>query len=482
MQKVAKRGRKWLIPGLVVIVLLVIVVMATRGKRAEPEHQAEEAAITVKTVTLSSSEIPGEVTASGTVRPATEAQVAPKIMSNVTAVYVQEGDRVSRGQVIARLESRDLQAQVAQAQAAVNAASAGSGRAYTAIDLQKAQTSTGIASAQAALKAAQEQLSLVKAGPRKQQRAQAHFAVAQAEAQLKNAQIELDRMQRLYDQDVIPKQRLDSTQMAYDIAKAQFESAKEQANLTEEGSRTQDISAAQQQVRQAEENLRMAKASIIQNRMSVSNAKVAASGVNQARAALQFARTQLAYATITAPTSGVVSARMVDPGDTVSPGIPMISIQADSNYRLEVTVPDSAAGSMSVGKSVNVIIGAAERTAVGKVALISPAGDAGSHKFLVKVDLPASLKARSGEFGRISFAVGKSQGVIVPEAAIHNEGGLSSVFIVDSQDRVRMRPVKFGRKTDGGLEAVSGLRAGERVIVENSGVLTDGALARVEGQ
>lgn len=478
-----KRARKRLplIAGLVVVAIILALVL--RGRRPVPETKVEsESAITVKTVTLANTSVPNLVSASGTVRPIVQSKIAPKIMSNVSAVYVREGDHVSRGQVLIRLESRDLQAQLSQAEAGLAAAAAGSGRAYTAIDLQKAQTSTGIASAQAGLRAAREQLSLVKAGPRKQQRAQAHFAVAQAEAQIKNAEIELNRMKRLYEQDVIAKQRLDGVQTTYDIAKAQYESTKEQASLTEEGSRSQEIGAAVQQVRQAEEALRMAKASAFQNKMSVSNAHVAVSQVAQARAGVEFARTQLNYSIITSPISGIVSQRLVDPGDTVSPGVPVIAVQAASNYRLEVTVPESSSQDVYVGKTVSVSIGSGDRTAEGTVAVISPAGDPASHKFMVKIDLPSSLKARSGEFGRISFPVSYTSGVIIPEIALHDEGGLPTVFIVDKQNSARMQAVKVGRKINGGIEILSGLRAGDRVIVGNTGVLTDGASVRIEEQ
>ncbi|MCL5104494.1 MAG: efflux RND transporter periplasmic adaptor subunit [Armatimonadetes bacterium] len=475
------RKRLPLIAGLVVAALVLAFVM--RGRHSTTETKPEPApAISVKTVTVSASQIPNDMSASGTVRPIVESKIAPKIMSNVAAVYVREGDHVRAGQVLIRLESRDLQAQLAQAEAGLNAAAAGSGRAYTAIDLQKAQTSTGIASAEAGLKAAREQLSLVKAGPRKQQRVQAHLVVAQAQAQFKNAEIELNRYKRLYEQDVVPKQRLDGVQTSYDIAKAQLESAQEQASLTEEGSRTQEIQSAQQQVRQAEEALRMARASAVQDKMSVSNARVASSQVSQARAGVEFARTQLGYATIISPISGVVSQRMVDPGDTVSPGVPVISVQADSNYRLEATVPESSAANIFVGKRVNVSIGADNRTAVGTVAVVSPAGDPTSHKFVVKVELPATLKARSGEFGRISFPIGYSKGVIVPEVAIHNEGGLPILYIVGEKNRARMQVVKVGRKTDSGVEILSGLTDGDRVIVGNTGVLSDGVSVRIEGK
>ncbi len=125
------RARKKL-PLIVGAVVLVIVAAAVLKGRHAPEAEATvEPMIAVRTVTLGASSIANEVSASGTVRPIVESKIAPKIMSNVAAVYVREGDRVRKGQVLIRLEARDLQAQLAQAQAALSAAQAGAARAST---------------------------------------------------------------------------------------------------------------------------------------------------------------------------------------------------------------------------------------------------------------------------------------------------------------------------------------------------------------
>lgn len=474
-------ARTWIWVAGALAIAVVLWALFGRGDGRHQSHAEPREAINVTTLTAGESSLPQEVSATGTVRPVVEARIAPRIMSTVSAVLVREGDRVRAGQVLLRLESRDLRAQLSQAEASLSAAIAGSKRASTAIDLQTAQTSTGIASAEAALKVAREQLSLVRAGPRSQQRAQAHLAVTQARAQLRNAETELNRMKTLYEQDVITKQRLDATQTAYEVARAQFESASQQASLTEEGARTQEIRAAEQQVRQAEEALRMARASAVQDKMSVSNARVADSQVEQARAAVELARTQLGYATITSPISGVVASRSVDPGDTVTPGTPVLSVQ-DSRFRLEATVPESSAALIRPGSAVRVRLGSDRREATGRVAVVSPAGDPGTHKFLVKADLPDSLRPRSGEFGRMTFAASFSQSIVLPDAAVRDEGGLPVVFIVDEHKRARMRNVRLGRRTDEGVEILSGLSPGDRVIIANSGVLADGAPVRPEAQ
>lgn len=479
---------KYMRPKLLALALVIlaaaVVVLAVRGCRhgTRIEKAAHEPRpVEVEVLRVTPTQIADEVSASGTVRAVAESWIAPKIMSNVAAVYVRQGDRVRRGQVLARLESRDLQAQVAQARAALAAAAAGANRASTAVHLQKAQTQTGIASAEAELKAAREQLSMAKEGARKQQKMQAQLAVAQAEAHFRNAQLEMDRMQRLYDQNVIPKQRLDTTRASYEVAGAQLESAKQQADLVEEGSRVQEVRALEERVTQAEESLRMAKASALQNRMSARSAEEASSQVSQARAALEYARVQLGYATITSPVSGVVTERLVDPGDTVSPGVPVICVEDDSLYRLEAAVPDKDASNLFVGGTVRVTIGSDGRVGEGRVSVLSPTGDPATRTVLAKIDIPKTLRPRSGEFGRVSIPVGFTKAVLVPRGAVHDDGGLAYVFVVTEENRAKMRVVKTGRALDGGVEVVSGLMPKDKVIVRNFGVVTDGVAVSIVG-
>lgn len=407
-------------------------------------------------------------------RPAHEAQIAPKIMSNVAAVYVREGDYVSHGQALVKLESADLSAQEAQARAALTAAAAQAQAAKKAVVLQKAQTSVDIARAQAELAAATEQLAIAKKGPRRQERSQAHLMVVQAQAQFKNSKIEIDRMKTLSEQGAVPRQRLDQAETAYEVATAQYEAAKEQADLVEEGSRLEEIRAAQARVRQAEEALRLAKASVVQNTIREEDAKTATSEVGRASAALAFARVQRSYAAITSPMNGIVTARLVDPGDTVSPGVPILVVEDNSRYRLDVTVAESELPLLETGGTVEVRIDAGGLETTGHVAEIVPSGDPGSRKFLVKVNLPADVNVKTGQFGRINFPKTVREAVTVPREAIRDDTGLTSVLVAGEDGRAHLRVVKAGRTYGGRTEIISGLSEDERVIISNETGLADG--------
>ncbi|MGQ9699433.1 MAG: HlyD family secretion protein, partial [Armatimonadota bacterium] len=324
-----------------------------------PPVSAEvEEPVQVPIDTASLTTLPAYAEATGVVRARSRADVAPKIMSTVRSITVREGDYVTKGQLLVTLEASDLRAQLAQAEAALRAADSQAQSARTVAQIQRSQSAVSIAQAQAALEAARQQLAIVKTGPRKQERAQAHLQVAQAEAAFRNAEIEYQRMERLYKEEVIPKQRLDAARTQYEIAKATYEAAKEQADLVEEGSRREEIRAAEEQVRSAEEALRLAKASAAQNEVREQQARAAAAEARRAAAALQLTRVTLGYSTLTAPVSGLVVARHADPGDMVPPGTPVLTIEETGTYRLEASVPESLLPYLRLGQHVQCTVDA----------------------------------------------------------------------------------------------------------------------------
>ncbi len=472
-------GKRLLLLGGAALVVLVLGILVLRGGPSGSKDDAENkpdasAPITVDVSRAVLEPVTEYAEATGTVKSATQANIAPKIMSNVSAVYVREGDHVRRGQMLVKLEAADLSAQVAQASAAVAASSSQAQAARRTVTLQEAQSSADVARATSELTAAREQLSLVKKGPRKQQRSQAHLAVAQAKAQFTNAEIELKRMKRLFDEDVVPQQRVDQAQMSYDVAKAQYEAAGQQADMTEEGSREEDIRTAAARVSQAQDSLRLAKAAVIQNRIREEQAKTAASEVGRAAAGLQYARVQQGYATIVSPVDGIVTSRLVDPGATVSPGTPILTIENSGSFRLEAGVSESDLPLLSVGMLVDVKIDASGQRTQGRVVEIVPSGDAGSRKFTVKVQLPAGTAVRTGQFGRISFPRSVLQAVTVPSEAVRDTTGITSVFLAGKEGKAHMQVVKAGKTANGRTEIISGLSGGEEIITSNGSALADG--------
>ena len=148
---------------------------------------------------------------------------------------------------------------------------------------------------------------------------------------------------------------------------------------------------------------------------------VAAEGVARAEARLAQAREGAksagaiaGYTRISAPLAGIVTARPVEVGMTVFPGMPLLTVEEEGHYRLEVAAPASLAGKVKTGDPVNFSIDGIGAGMSGKVAEVVPAVDPASRTFTVKVDVEAK-GIRSGVYGRALIPGRQPHGVIGPE-------------------------------------------------------------------
>ncbi len=203
------------------------------------------------------------------------------------------------------------------------------------------------------------------------------------------------------------------------------------------------------------------------------------SRIAQARAVARETEAFKNYTVLRAPISGVVSDKPAEAGDLLSPGMAVLRIESDARYRIEVPVDESRIASVYPGLVVTAMIDAAGGAVLkGKVDEISPQGDSSSHTFIVKVSLPISKGIKSGMFGRVKFPMQSVTGLYVPNAAVVHNGAMEGVFIAGTDGKVHLRTVKTGRRSDGNVEIISGLDAGERIALPVSGPLTDGAMIR----
>jgi multidrug efflux pump subunit AcrA (membrane-fusion protein) len=197
--------------------------------------------------------------------------------------------------------------------------------------------------------------------------------------------------------------------------------------------------------------------------------------IDQARAELRTAELALGDTRLTAPASGVVVDRRVEPGDLAVPGQTLLVLDDPRAYRFEAEVGESAVGRVRLGQTVPIALDALGRTLEGRVVEIVPAADPTSRTVTVKVDLPADPELRSGLFGRAHFAAGERQALLVPGAAVVERGQLTGVYVVDTQEIARLRLVTPGERHGDRVEILSGLRAGERIVVEGVERVSDGA-------
>jgi RND family efflux transporter MFP subunit len=193
-------------------------------------------------------------------------------------------------------------------------------------------------------------------------------------------------------------------------------------------------------------------------------------GQTQAEAALTQARTSLSFTRIRAPFAGVVAERKADPGTLASPGMPIFTVEETRSYRLEAAVDESDIRIVRIGQTVHVTMDAlGDAELPGKVVQIVPAADPASRSFLVKVDLPADTRLRSGLFGRARFPRGERSALLIPRKAMVERGQLQGVYVIDANQIATLRYVTIGKTTGQQVEVLSGLQDGEELVAAPGG-------------
>ena len=236
-------------------------------------------------------------------------------------------------------------------------------------------------------------------------------------------------------------------------------------------------SATRQELDEATAGLRAAEARVAS---AGARAQQAASSLESATAASEAAGTTESFALVTAPFDGVVTEKMVEPGNTAAPGTPLLRIEDTRGYRLEVRVDESRLGQVRPGAAVTVALdvsaGTGAATVVGTVSEVGRAVDADARAFLVKIALPETAGLRSGMFGRAQFPGEARRALMIPAGAIVHRGQVVSVFVVEKGvARVRLVNVR-------GREVLAGVSEGEKVVVNPQAELTDGRQVREGGQ
>lgn len=361
----------------------------------------------------SASEVELAAPLSGVVRAKGQVQIAFQVAGQVSEVLVSEGDAVSAGQPLARLDDRLLAA-------------------------QREQAAGAFAQAEAALQMALN-------GTRPQQIAQAKAQAAAAKAKLQQVEADYQRAQELFGQGVISGQALDTAVSSYEQTKQALISAEEQLAMAQQGPREEEVAQAR---------------AIVQ----------------QTRGALMLAETQLAYATLTAPSAGVVVMKQLEPGLTVSPGIPVIEIANLHELEVWTEVPEGDLTQIQVGDVAEITFPTAEDIITsGEIISIAPNAQPMTRGFPVKIKLPDSDEAVvPGMVALISFDYLKSPGgLVIPARAILN----GSVFV--AKDGIASRKAVVILKNDGERAFVQGLEPTDQVVINGQHFTGDGSSIRI---
>jgi len=201
----------------------------------------------------------------------------------------------------------------------------------------------------------------------------------------------------------------------------------------------------------------------------------------QVLARIETARTEIAstqvmrgYAKIAAPFAGIVTTKHVEVGGLAAPGVPLLTLEDNRRYWLEIAVPDSQVGSLKRGQSLRVAVEGAGVSGAAAISEIVPTADQATRTTLVRLDLPASPQLRSGLFGRAWIPAGRRQALQIAREAVVERGQLQGVYVVGQDDVARFRLIRTGATHQGAVEVLSGLTSGERIVLRGIERVSDG--------
>jgi HlyD family secretion protein len=379
------------------------------------------------------------VTAEGTVQTRIEVNVGSKITGVIQHLFVDQGDAVKRGQLLATIENADVAAQVAAAQAAVRAAD----MTVQAATQSVAQAAANEETSRATVRVAQQNVSVAEA------------AVAKARADLTLAQVTYDRNDQLFKQGFVAASGMDTARDAVDDSKAGVHSS-----IAGTEAARQTLSADQANVVASTAGYNVARAALAQQRAQAA----------QAEQNLRYAQASLSYTRILAPTNGIIIQRSLEAGDTVVPGNPIVLMAATGDVWAAALIDETVVGRVHVGQPAEIRLRTGQ-TLKGRVERITRQADSVNRELEVDVRfVPIPRHFTLNEEVLVSIQTGQAQGLIVPFSAVVSGQNGSAAVLVAKAGRVQSVPVQVGISGAGQTLILDGVSAGDRVIIQPQAV------------
>ena len=341
------------------------------------------------------------MSATGAVLPEREVALSFSNAGTISAVKAEVGQAIKAGDVLATLDTMDLELAEKQAQVGIQQAQA---------QLQQLQESAGaadvtaaeaaLASAQQGLKSAQAAYQQTLQGPDKDTLAAAQAQVAQALVQLQQAQQAYDKVKDRPDVGLMPQSiQLQNASIALETAQAQYRAAEKSVTSAQVAAARSQVTAAEAQVAQAQASLDRLKRGASQGQLAAARA-----GVDQAMLSLQVAQRRVENARILAPWDGIITQVAIVPGAQAAPAQPALKLADVSKFHLDVQVDEVDIAVIEPGQPVQVEIDALpDEKLTGTVSRISPAATTsttGNVSYNVRLDIDSNECAPQGRHER----------------------------------------------------------------------------------
>jgi len=388
-------------------------------------------AVTVAEVTLR--DIAPAIQGVGTVEAKVAVQVGSKITGRVVAVLVDQGDTVTVGQVLARLDDALQRAEITRQEAAARV------------------TEAAAAEAEANVRRARSALDDLVAGARPAEIEQLRERVKSAGATRNLAERDYRRTGELLAKELIAAQEMDRAKQALDVATAQERDATKALELALEGPRKDQVAAARAALEAAQHQLGGAGAAR-----------------HQAEAALALAREQLADTVIRSPFAGYVVSRELESGAPVNPTTPIFKLADPQSSWVTLHVDQRDTAGLTPGDPAEVVFRSLpQRSFRGQVARIQREGDRVTEQLAVDLSLderPGRLTLGEQVEATIRPPAHPHVTALPLSAIVRRPDGLGALVVTEG--RLQFRRVGFGAADPSGwIEVLSGLRPGDEVVV-----------------
>ena len=195
--------------------------------------------------------------------------------------------------------------------------------------------------------------------------------------------------------------------------------------------------------------------------------RAAEAAARAARAGVGQSTAVSGYTVITAPFSGVVSARHVEVGETVTPGTPLMTGFDPRDMRVIAAIPQAKLAEVKAAPRVAVEIPSLDKWIDAAGVSVLPSADVATHTVKVRIDLPINVAGViPGMFARAHFSVGGTRKLTIPVSAVVRRSEITAVYAVN-QDTVSLRQVRLGTPDGRGqVEVLAGLNAGDVIALE----------------
>ncbi|MDR2206019.1 MAG: efflux RND transporter periplasmic adaptor subunit [Flavobacteriaceae bacterium] len=253
---------------------------------------------------------------------------------------------------------------------------------------------------------------------------QANAQIAQAQANFNIAKKDYERFQNLYKNQSASPKELDDMQARYEMAQAVLQAAQHTKN---------EVNA------------------------------------------------QYRYANVTAPISGTITAKYAQQGDLANPGMPLFTIESPSSLQAQVLVSEQNIINIKQGMEVQIVLKSVDKTVLGTVSEISKSATDSGGQYVVKINIAETSGLLPGMFVNAQFpfknatnAENSGQNVMIPKSALVENGQLTGIYVVSSQNTAVLRWIKTGKILGDQVEVLSGLKPNETYILSASGKLYNG--------